>query len=104
IPGPIDRPHAREKIGGLLRSVVEKFGNDLDRPQRPDDRDQRDEIEHRPQRALSRAEPLPSSRRHGRLACNDRVAHWNSRRIRPEITSPTITMAMIARTMVRTKS
>ncbi len=30
IPRPVDRPHAREQVDGLLRRVVEEFGNDLD--------------------------------------------------------------------------
>ena len=55
IPGPVDRPHAGEQVGGLLRRVVEEFRNDLDGAQRPDDGDQRQQIERRAHDALGAA-------------------------------------------------
>ena len=62
VPGPVDRPHAREQVGGLLRRVVEEFRDDLDAAQRPHDRDQHDEIERRAHDALGEREALPCRR------------------------------------------
>ncbi len=60
------------------------------------------EVEHRAHHALGRREALPLPAR--RSARGRGIAHWNSLRIKPETISPTMTMAMIASTMVSTKS
>ena len=102
IPGPVDRPHAGEQIDGLLRRVVEELRDDLDAAERPHDGDQRHEIEGRAHDPLLRAR----SAANGAAACwpERSGAHWNSLRIQPERISPTMTIAMIASTMVSTKS
>jgi hypothetical protein len=99
IPAPVDRPHPHEQVGGLLRRVVEEFRDDLDGAQRPYDRDHGHEIEAGAQDALRQREALPPARLHGFGA-----AHWNILRIQPDTISPTITTAMMASTMVSTKS
>src|SRR5215470_18836479 len=95
IPGPVDRPHPRKQVGGLLRRVVEKLGDDLDTADRPHDRDQRHQVEGRTHDALGHREAMPPAR----AGCG-RGRHWNSLRMKPETTSPTLTTAMIASTMV----
>src|SRR5262245_54399785 len=99
IPGPVDRPHPRKQVGGLLRCVVEKLRDDLDAADRPHDRDQRHQVERRAHDALGHREAVPLAR-----AGRGRRRHWNSLRMKPETSSPTITTAMIASTIVSTKS
>ena len=101
IPAPVDRPHAHEQVGGLLRRVVEEFRDDLDGAQRPDHRDDDQEIERGAHDALRQREALPLPRPSGGDVGG---GHWNILRIQPDTISPTMTMAMIASTMVSTKS
>ena len=77
VPGPVDRPHPHEQIGGLLRRVVKELRDDLDRAQRPHDRDQRDQVEHGAHDALGGREalPLPKRRRVGPLRSLEQPAH-----------------------------
>ena len=62
--------------------------------------DQRDQVKYRAHDALGEREALPLAKRCGWGG----DAHWNSRRMKPDKSSPTITIAMIASTMVSTKS
>src|SRR5204862_4017549 len=106
VPRPVDRPHAGEQIGRLVRGVVEKFGNDLDGAQRPQHREQRNQIETGARAALQRGEALPAAQLSAGGPAWQRFgrAHWNNLRIAPDMISPIITSAMIVSTMVSTKS
>ena len=104
IPGPVDRPHAHEQIDGLLRGVIEEFGDDLDRPQRPDDGNEHRDVERGAHHPLGEGEALPAAQRGARGSGGEGSAHWNSLRIQPETISPIMTTAMMASTMVSTKS
>src|SRR5262249_1347806 len=104
VPGPIDRPHAREQIDGLLRRVVEELRDDLDRLERPHDRDQHREVEGGAHDAFARREALPPAQMSSRSGRRERSAHWNSLRMKPETISPSMIAAVMASTMVSTKS
>src|SRR5712691_11628192 len=99
VPRPVDRPHAGEHLRGLRRRVLQEFGNDLDGLDRPEHREHGEQIEARAQDALGERKAPPTAR-YGRR----RGRHWNSLRIQPERISPTVTVATMASTMVRTKS
>ena len=63
-----------------------------------------DQVERRARDALARREALPSCAACVRRPARVVVRHWNSLRIQPDRISPTMTIAMIAITMVSTKS
>src|SRR5258705_2754748 len=102
IPGPVDRPHARKQVDGLLGGVIKKFRNDLDAAQRPRDGDEDHNAEARAPNALACRESVPLWR--GCLRGCLGVRHWNSLRIHPDRISPTRMIAITLRTIVSTKS
>jgi hypothetical protein len=91
---PIDRPHAPKKINRLGWCISEEFRDDFDRTCRPNDCDDRQDVDGIAGEALRQTEPLPSHR--------VPADHWNSFLTYTDTSSLSMTMAIIAIRMVST--
>jgi len=56
---PVDRPHAREEIGHLLRRVGQELGDDFHGLRRHHDRGDDDEVHDEAREALAGAKAVP---------------------------------------------